>query len=534
MSRTLRCLAVLLCLVPGPARASVPADGTYAVVVQWPPHSPWQRFALSLQGQAGTLHLGGREPALTVARAGDTLDLRWPARSGEGHLHGDLADDHGVTTFSGTFTQGPNSAPFQAIRVATARANDDALRDGEYRISASRSIFLARSSEIGGARMVFDSDTGRIGVLTPVSESVEVLGATVGSLLPIAARFSFAPPDSTGAETLALQYGDEPVLHAQRMPYRSEEVTFHNGAVTLRGTLMIPPGSGTHPAIVLVHAAGPQRRPLGLYPYALMHLGFAVLAFDKRGAGESTGDYRTASYPDLAGDVVAGIDAIKENPAVDPHRIGIFASSNGGWVAPVVATQSHDVAFIVCRVCSMLTVAQNQLYERETEERDAGVGAADVARAVALHDAYTSAVVSNTGWDALRARIAAAKNADWFENAGVPDEVPPDPAARAAQAAQLAFDPAPYWKRVKVPVLFLFAENDGYVKTTASAPLAARYMHDAGNAGAKIVVLPHADHGFLESATGLPSETQRATRFAGGFIEALSAWTSEHRLALAR
>lgn len=317
---------------------------------------------------------------------------------------------------------------------------------------------------------------------------------------------------------------------------RSEDLTFRNGDVTLRGTLMIPSTAGPHPAIVMIHGAGPAHRPLGLYPYGLMQLGFAVLAFDKRGAGESTGDYRTASFPDLAGDVIAGIDAIKHNPAIDPHRIGLFASSNGGWVAPVVATQSRDVAYVICRVCSMLTVARNQAYERETIARDAGLSDADVARVVALRNAFTRAVVEDAGWDALRAQIASANGADWVGSTAVPpaNGLPLEPAVRAAVAAQLAFDPAPYWKRVKVPTLFLFAENDGYVKTPVSAPLAAEYLREAGNRDVSVVVLKHVDHAFFESDTGLDLEEQGASRFAAGFGDALTGWAQAHHLATAQ
>jgi pimeloyl-ACP methyl ester carboxylesterase len=125
------------------------------------------------------------------------------------------------------------------------------------------------------------------------------------------------------------------------------------------------------------------------------------------------------------------------------------------------------------------------------------------------------------------------KDADWFDTAGVPsaaDALPPDPAARTAHAAQLAFDPAPYWARVTVPVLFMYADNDRYVQTSVNAPRAEQLLRDAGNRDVQVVVLQHADHAFIDSETGLPSEQQRASRFAAGFIEALTRWTQAHHL----
>jgi hypothetical protein len=412
MGSVLRLLAVAACcagLCASAAAAAVPAappslDGTYAAVIQWPPHSPWQRLAFRLAGDRGTLYLNGREVALAVTRIGDVMDVRWASRAGEADFHGDVGQDHGATTFTGTFTQAKNRAPFQAVRIADADPRALAARDGVYGVAADRFLLIAASNEAGGATTFLDSATRRTGVLAPVSQTVSVSGPSLLALLPVAARFDFAPAASAASGTVQVRFGDEPPLVATKIdPYRTEDIVFHNGAVTLKGTLFVPATAGPHSAVVLIHGAGPEHRPLGLYPFGFLHLGFAVLAFDKRGAGESTGDYRTAGFPDLAGDVIAGIDAIKQNPAVDPKRIGLFASSNGGWVAPVVAARSRDVAFAICRVCSTLTVARNQAYEREAFARDAGASDADVARAVALHEAYTKAVTDDTGWDALRA-----------------------------------------------------------------------------------------------------------------------------------
>lgn len=179
----------------------------------------------------------------------------------------------------------------------------------------------------------------------------------------------------------------------------------------------------------------------------------------------------------------------------------------------------------------MVTIAQNQAYETEGMARDAGLTDADVARAVALHDAYTNAVVQNTGWDAFATQVAAAKDTGWFARAGVPrDGSPPDAASRTAQAAQLAFDPAPYWRRVTVPTLFLYAENDRLVKTAVSAPRAAQLLREAGNRDVQVVVLKHADHAFIDSESGLASEQQRASLFAAGFMEGLTRWAQAHHL----
>jgi dipeptidyl aminopeptidase/acylaminoacyl peptidase len=108
-----------------------------------------------------------------------------------------------------------------------------------------------------------------------------------------------------------------------RVPIRQEEVTFKNGDVTLAGTLVIPPSKGKHPAIVFTHGSGPQLREVmwGLgYLYAAR--GFVVLSYDKRGVGKSTGNWREASFEDLADDAVAAAKFLQSRKDIDPKQIG--------------------------------------------------------------------------------------------------------------------------------------------------------------------------------------------------------------------
>ena len=81
-----------------------------------------------------------------------------------------------------------------------------------------------------------------------------------------------------------------------------------------------------------------------------------------------------------------------------------------------------------------------------------------------------------------------------------------------------------------MPTLFVYAENDRYVQTSLNAPRAEQLLRGAGNRDVQVVVLKHADHAFIDSDTGLPSEQQRENRFAAGFIEALASWTQAHHL----
>jgi len=138
--------------------------------------------------------------------------------------------------------------------------------------------------------------------------------------------------------------------------YNVEDVTFENknANINLAGTLTTPKGEGPFPGIVLVSGSGPQDRDqtfMGHKTFLVLadHLtksGIAVLRFDDRGFAESTGDFSSATSLDFASDVQAAVDLLVKHPRIDASKIGLIGHSEGGLIAPIVASQSDDVAFI--------------------------------------------------------------------------------------------------------------------------------------------------------------------------------------------
>jgi len=114
-----------------------------------------------------------------------------------------------------------------------------------------------------------------------------------------------------------------------------------NGLVSKRrcapsGTLLIPQQTKPSPAIIFVQGAGPDARSASQFlAQDFATHGVAALIYDKRGAGASTGDWKHASFEDLAGDVQAAIGFLKRRPDINPHQIGLMGSSQGGWIAPI-------------------------------------------------------------------------------------------------------------------------------------------------------------------------------------------------------
>ena len=100
--------------------------------------------------------------------------------------------------------------------------------------------------------------------------------------------------------------------------------------------------------MILVHASGAEDREY-LLPFArfLIRRGMAVLGYDKRGVGASTGDWNKASFDDLAGDVVAAFEYLKSRNDIKRAEIGMLGWSQAGWVMPLAATRAKDFAFLI-------------------------------------------------------------------------------------------------------------------------------------------------------------------------------------------
>ncbi len=154
---------------------------------------------------------------------------------------------------------------------------------------------------------------------------------------------------------------EEKVKHPQEpvppYPYISTDVEFINkkAGVKLSGTLTLPEGKGPFPSVILISGSGPQNRDEEIFRHKpflvlsdyLTKNGFAVLRYDDRGVGESEGDFSSATSEDFASDVAAAIDFLKSLNYIDTLKISLLGHSEGGMIAPMVASRRNDLAFLV-------------------------------------------------------------------------------------------------------------------------------------------------------------------------------------------
>jgi uncharacterized protein len=309
---------------------------------------------------------------------------------------------------------------------------------------------------------------------------------------------------------------------------RDESVTFRNGDVALAGTLFLPAGNGRRPAVVLFHGSGPEPRNEFMGHWFAEH-GIAALTYDKRGVGDSTGDFRTVPFTDLAADGLAAVALLKARADVDPKRIGVWGLSQGGWLGPLAASESKDVSYVIAVSGPGVSPGEQMIFYYGAELRaqgfsDAEVAAAGDARRKAWHflstgDDYTAARHALEGARSQRWFAAAAGQADgMFRRPAA--ALLNDPAMRAQMwfRHEVDYDPKVALRALSVPALFIFGGKDEVVPVEPSVAIIRDTLTSAGHHAFSIVVFPNANHGlFVTSADGRDT-------LAAGYLDSIDDW----------
>ena len=276
-------------------------------------------------------------------------------------------------------------------------------------------------------------------------------------------------------------------------PLVEREVTFKNGDVSLAGSLILPPDTGRHPAVVFVHGSGAEGRWASRFlAMKFAEQGVAALIFDKRGVGKSSGDWRTATLDDLAGDAAGAVAYLRQQPRIDARRIGVHGHSQGGTLAPMIAVRSADVAFLIASAAAGVPPDSTELFSILNSIYPNAATSADSADA----RAYASELVGGASHGKPRVRldtlVSQFRGRPWYF-------APPEPDASywAFSRAFGEFRPLDWWRRVRVPVLLVYGAADERVPARESAArIAAELVRESPGADVTVRILPDADHTF--------------------------------------
>ncbi|WP_213455096.1 alpha/beta hydrolase family protein [Rhizomonospora bruguierae] len=271
-----------------------------------------------------------------------------------------------------------------------------------------------------------------------------------------------------------------PAASASPANVSTTAVTVHSEPLDLPGSVLAPTApAGRRPGLVIVYDSGPRRRATYEAEARLLaEAGIVTLIYDKRTSGYSM---TNRSFGALADDALAAVELLRARPDVDPARVGLLGRSEGGWVAPLAASRSPHVAFVITVGASGLPPARTQAWSNVTHLDHAGV---------------SESLWTPLGVNPTRVLVAAGM----FGAAN--------------------YDPAPALERTRQPLLAVFGANDRSTAPGETVRLFATALERRGNQHYTIRVLPDADHRLHRSRDGFTQSDQ----LAPGYVDLITSW----------
>jgi uncharacterized protein len=287
--------------------------------------------------------------------------------------------------------------------------------NGSYRLDDGRLAMVSARSEGGTLRCSFVNGESR--VLWPVGENAFEAGPGSNNRTPVEVRVAFQPPREGGySQGFTWKGADGSERRARRLDLSETHFTFPSGDLTLRGKLVTPPGKGPFPVVVIVHGSGRESAVDGYAnPYLFAPHGIATLVFDKRGTGESDGDY-TQNFHVLARDVLAAVDWLRQQPVIDPASIHLSGYSQGGWIAPLAASRTQGIRSVLVSYGPMVPITGEDRWGYVYALQRKGFGEDAIREADRIDDAIGAIVDHGEDrWDEIDRLLDEAEGKPWFE-----------------------------------------------------------------------------------------------------------------------
>ena len=340
-------------------------------------------------------------------------------------------------------------------------------------------------------------------------------------------------------KTEDLRRPQEPV---KPYPYYDEEVVFENteAEITLAGTLTLPSKKGKFPVVILISGSGPQDRDesfMGHKPFLVLSdyltkQGIGVLRFDDRGHGESTGDFGNATTEDFSKDVLSAITYLRTRNDVDIKNIGLIGHSEGGIIAPLVANNSKDVAFMVLLASTGISGTELSVMQSKTLRqfpvKDEVAYEKNTRKAIAIVTSNKSDLeIKNeltTHYNTFIRPILTSLNVP-EEKINLFIESQLKTSLKPWSRYFLQYNPADEIEKLQMPVLSLNGTKDTQVNAKTNQEGIRKALIKGNNQDYKIVELKNLNHFFQECETGKMDEYRKIEQtFSPTALKEISNW----------
>lgn len=314
----------------------------------------------------------------------------------------------------------------------------------------------------------------------------------------------------------------------------SEEVQFTNGAAHLKGTAYLPKTGDGLAAVVVLHHAGLPTRDANLYRHlceGLPAIGIAVLVYDRRGSGQSSGDLDKADHETLADDAVAGQHALAKFSRIDPNKIGFWGLSQGGWLAVLAAGRSKDAAFAIAVSAPLVSADEQMQFATRNLFTVRGYSQSDIQDMLAARKVWTAYLHGKSSRDEAVEVLQKAEAKPWFDIAYLPraSQLTNDPEHDPSRK-RLDDDPVAAARQAKVPLLFLYADSDPWVPVGESVRRLQSLANDLPNI--QYAVVSKANHEMMFPGNETMHVDQETTRNevpqAPAYFMFVASWLTRH------
>lgn len=333
-------------------------------------------------------------------------------------------------------------------------------------------------------------------------------------------------------------------------PYLQEDVSIENKkcGITLAGTLTFPASSQPVPAVILVSGMGPNDRDGNMMGHKLYWViadyltrqGTAVLRYDKRGAGKSTGKYDyTLTSRDFGDDVLCGIEYLKSRPEINPQKIGLIGHSEGALIATMLAAESKDIALLILLGAAITNNIAELVEQSNTQLRFDGASPEMILHDSGLRKQILETIKNTENQVEAEKQMRKAFETYWNQ---LPQHHKDETAKLLFAFSQSNIDMligmmnSPWYRyffindsatalaQIKVPLLALTGEFD-FIPAHMIFPMIERGMAASGNKDCTTIELPHLNHSLMPCKTGAIAEyaTLEET-IAPTVLETISDW----------
>jgi dienelactone hydrolase len=287
-------------------------------------------------------------------------------------------------------------------------------------------------------------------------------------------------------------------------------ITFKSGEETIEGILIRPNIEDKVPAVVFQQGSGAfafegyETEAWGPHKFyiedLLLEQGYAVLYCNKRGLGNSTGNWKSNDFYGRASDAYAAVEYLKSRKDIDAANIGISGHSQGGWIAQIAAAEHKDIAFVLSLAGPTVGVSAQ----------------------TNIHDSLTYACRGLSGEKLAKKMVKKRKKRRKSANIG---KTLPFIASARHWNLIIDYDNDETLKKIKCPTLLLFAEHDQNVPPEQNISHLNEVFQGQPPPNFTVKVMHGGQHGFYQVTDPCTDwETASQNSFDAEFQQEIRQW----------